>query len=70
MTVPNAVQTNAATEREMNSLKKTARIAGLLYLAYFVAFFIADNGVHSTSVGAGGAAAMAGKIVTSEWLFA
>jgi len=53
----------------MSSLKKTARIAGFLYLAYFIAFFIADNGVHSTSVGAGDAAAVASKIVTSEWLF-
>ena len=69
MTVTNTAQANAATESEMNSLKKTARIAGFLYLAYFVAFFIADNGVHSTSVGAGDATAVASRIVTSEWLF-
>ncbi len=34
----------------MNSNKKTARIAGILYLAHFLTFFLADNGVHYTGV--------------------
>ena len=50
------------------AINRTARIAGLLYLAHFVAFFIADNGVHYTAVGPL-TAATAGQIMTSEWLF-
>ena len=65
-----------ATTATMNSVKgtrlgtvnRTARIAGLLYLAHFVAFFIADNGVHYTAVGPLNAAT-AHQIMTSEWLF-
>ncbi len=57
------------TKEEMNSIKKTARMAGFLYLAHFVAFFFADNGVHYTPIGSGDAAAMAHNIVASEWLF-
>jgi hypothetical protein len=53
----------------MKSLKKTARMAGFLYLAYFVAFFFADNGVHYTAVGPGDVAATAHNIMASEWLF-
>ena len=53
----------------MNTLKKDARLAGFFYLVYFILFFLADNGVHSTSVGTGDAAEVAGKMVTSEWLF-
>jgi hypothetical protein len=57
----------------MNSPKKTARIAGFLYLAYFATFFFADNGVHSTAVGLAvgfeDTAAIAHNIMTSEWLF-
>ncbi len=53
----------------MNSLKKTARMAGFLYLAYFVAFFLADNGVHSTAVGSGDVAATAHNMMASEQLF-
>jgi hypothetical protein len=53
----------------MNTPKKTARIAGLLYLAHFVTFFLADNGVHSTAVGSIDVAAMAQDIVASEELF-
>jgi len=34
-----------------------------------VLFFLADNGVHSTSVGARDAAEVTSKIMTSEWLF-
>jgi len=47
----------------MNSLKKTARMAGFLYLAYFVTFFLADNGVHYTAVGPVDGAAMAHNII-------
>jgi hypothetical protein len=53
----------------MNTLKKDARLAGFFYLVYFMLFFLADNGVHSTSVGTGDAAEVASKIVTLEWLF-
>ncbi len=34
----------------MNCNKKTARMAGVLYLAHFLTFFLADNGVHYTGV--------------------
>ena len=57
------------TKEKMNSLKKTARMAGFLYLAYFATFFFADNGVHSTAVGSEDAAAIAHNIMASEWLF-
>jgi hypothetical protein len=53
----------------MNSPKRIARVAGFLYLAYFVAFFLADNGVHSTAVGSADAAATAQNIVASEGQF-
>ena len=53
----------------MTSRMKTARIAGLFYLAHFVAFFLADNGVHSTAVGSVDVAATARNITSSEWLF-
>jgi hypothetical protein len=53
----------------LGTIKKTARIAGLLYLAHFVTFFIADNGVHYTAVGPLDAAATAHNIMVSEWLF-
>jgi hypothetical protein len=53
----------------MNALKKNARVAGFFYLLYFLLFFLADNGVHSTSVGTDTAAQVASKIVKSEWLF-
>jgi hypothetical protein len=52
----------------LGTVNRAARIAGLLYLAHFVAFFIADNGVHYTAV-APMTAATAGQIMTSEWLF-
>jgi hypothetical protein len=61
------------TKEKTKSLKKTARVAGFLYLAYFVAFFLADNGVHSTAVGLAvgfeDTAAIAHNIMASEWLF-
>jgi hypothetical protein len=53
----------------MNSIKKTARMAGFLYLAYFIAFFLADNGVHYTAVGSEDLAVIAHNIMTSERLF-
>lgn len=53
----------------MNSSKKTARMAGFLYLAHFVTFFFADNGVHSTAIGSVDVAATAHSIMASEWLF-
>jgi hypothetical protein len=53
----------------MNSLKKTARIAGFLYLAHFLTFFLADNGVHFTAIGSVDAATTAQNIMASEWLF-
>ena len=52
-----------------NPIRRTARIAGLLYLAHFVTFFLADNGVHSTAVGSMDVAATARSITASEWLF-
>ncbi len=57
-----------ADEKE-NPIKRTARIAGLLYLAHFVTFFLADNGVHSTAVGSIDVAATALGIAASDWLF-
>ena len=53
----------------MNVPKRIARIAGLLYLAHFVTFFLADNGVHSTAVGSIDVAATAQNITASEGLF-
>ena len=53
----------------MSSSKRIARVAGFLYLAHFVAFFLADNGVHSTAVGAIDVAGVAHQITASEWLF-
>ena len=44
-------------------------MAGGLYLLHFVAFFLADNGVHSTVVGGIDVAATSQNIVASEWLF-
>jgi hypothetical protein len=44
-------------------------VAGFLYLVHFVAFFLADNGVHSTAVGSVDVAATARNIMASERLF-
>lgn len=57
------------TPRIMNSPNRKARMAGLLYLAFFVTFIVADNGVHSTFVGSEEAASIAQDIVASEQLF-
>ena len=54
---------------KMKSINWTARMAGFLYLAHFVTFFFADNGVHSTAVGNVDFAATVDNIVASEWLF-
>ena len=53
----------------LGTIKKTARIAGLLYLAHFVAFFLADNGVHYTAVSPLDVTITANQLVASEWLF-
>jgi len=57
------------TKEKTKSLKKTARMAGFLYLAYFATFFFADNGVHYTAVGPVDGAEIARNIMASEWLF-
>jgi hypothetical protein len=49
--------------------KRTARIAGFLYLLHFVAFFLADNGVHATPVGSLDLAATTRSMMASEGLF-
>jgi len=56
-------------ETPFGSIKKTARIAGLLYLGHFITFFIADNGVHYTAVEPVDAEAIAHNIMASDWLF-
>ncbi len=53
----------------MNSLKRTARMAGFFYLAYLVTFAFADNGVHSRPLLSGNSVAPADNIMASEWLF-
>ena len=60
---------NSPKVTSLGKIKKTARIAGLLYLLHFVFFFIADNGVHYTAVSPLDAAATVNQIMTSEWLF-
>jgi hypothetical protein len=62
-------KTNSTEGTFPGTLKKTARIAGLLYLAHFVAFFLADNGVHYTAVGPLDVTVTADQIVASESLF-
>jgi hypothetical protein len=51
------------------SIKRTARIAGALYLLHFVTFFLADNDVHATAVGSMDFAATVRSITASGWLF-
>ncbi len=60
---------NSTIGSSLGSIKNTARTAGLLYLAHFVAFFIADNGVHYTAVGPIDAGATASNMMASEWQF-
>jgi hypothetical protein len=56
-------------EGRTQSIQKDARLAGLLYLAFFVTFILADNGVHSTPVSFQDAAVLADTMMTSERLF-
>jgi hypothetical protein len=56
-------------EGRTQSIQRKARLAGFLYLAFFVTFILADNGVHSTPTSLGDAAALADNMMASEWLF-
>ncbi|MFN2138825.1 MAG: DUF4386 domain-containing protein [Candidatus Promineifilaceae bacterium] len=60
---------NSTTGTSLGAVKNTARLAGLLYLAHFVAFFLADNGVHYTAVGPLDGAVTANNMMASEWQF-
>src|SRR6478672_4225676 len=53
----------------MNSINKTARLAGLLYLIYFVTTIFADVVGRSKLIVSGDAAATAANIIASEGLF-
>ena len=53
----------------MNSIKKTARMAGLLYLIYMVVEILADVLGRSPLIVFGDAAATASNIVAHEWQF-
>jgi len=53
----------------MNSIQKTARTAGFLYLVYFVTTIFADVMGRSKFIVYGDAAATASHIRASEWLF-
>ena len=53
----------------MNSLNKTARMAGFLYLIYMVISIFADVGVRSKLIVLGDAATTARNIVASAWQF-
>ena len=53
----------------MNSTKKTARVAGLLYLLMAVTGFFSIMYIPSAFIVRGDATATANRIVASEWLF-
>jgi hypothetical protein len=53
----------------MNSINKTARMAGFLYLSYFVVEILADAFGRSPLIVMGDAAATASNIVAHEWQF-
>lgn len=53
----------------MNSTKKTARVAGLLYLLMAITGFFSIMYIPSTFVVHGDATATADRIIASEWLF-
>ena len=53
-------------ENKMNSNKKTARIAGFLYLIFIIASFIAD---HFATFALGDTTTIVNKIIANEWLF-
>jgi hypothetical protein len=57
------------TKENMNSLKKTARMAGFLYLIYIVTTIVADVFGRSKLIVFGDAAATARNIMASEWQF-
>lgn len=53
----------------MNTTQKNARMAGLLYLIYFVVEIVADVFGRSPLIVMGDAAATAGNLAAHEWLF-
>lgn len=53
----------------MNSINRTARMAGLLYFIYFVIEILADVFARSPLIAFGDAAATASNIVAHEWQF-
>jgi len=53
----------------MNSIKKTARVAGLLYLLMAISGFFSIMYIPSAFIVRGDATATANKIIASEWLF-
>ena len=58
------------TDKEhMNSIQKTARVAGILYLIIILCAGFSEGYVHSTLIVPGDATATAHNIVGSEWLF-
>ncbi len=56
-------------EIKMDSIKKTARTAGLLYIIYFVIHIFADVFGRSNIIVYGDAATTAQNIMSSEWQF-
>lgn len=57
------------TQENTNSFKKTARIAGFLYLAWFATFILADMVFTTRPIGSMDVAALANQIKASEGLF-
>lgn len=55
--------------QEMNSIDKTARMAGFLYFIYMVTTIFADVIGRSKLIVFGDAAATANNIMASAWLF-
>ena len=53
----------------MNSTKRTARVAGLLYLVMAISGFFSTMYIPSAFIVHGDATATANKIIASEWLF-
>ena len=53
----------------MKAIQKTARTAGFLYLIFIVITILADVALRGKLIVFGDAAATAGKIMASEWLF-
>jgi hypothetical protein len=61
-------ETTMNTKEKMNSLKKTARVAGLLYLIFIVFAFLGGF-LHSSLIVPGDAAETAHNIMANEWQF-